>query len=231
MTAADRAEHSALLDQRVALSDERTQVENDHSAGLKESGSLALQIEEEQQRLEELGHSLKHLERSKQTGHKSYSCCCLKQNNRLRHLCHDVTSHWVFEAFIFAAIIASSACLTYRPETEPWEVVWLGNACTILFILEFAMRVIDTNFVEYMSHGWNALDFIIVMAAILEYVIEVSIESDGMVDLSLLKIMRMLRSASLALAPSPLIFSYKSEKSLCGAGCSAHCVRSSTSSS
>lgn len=195
-----------LSEQHGLLKEEQKAIDSKHHTVFVDAQVLAENIENEQKFLKEGGKNMKHHERSKETGPHSYSCLCLQQNIIIRHFCHDLTNHWLFEGLIFAAIIASSACLAYHPDSHTTyiaadgsfdEVNVLGHFCTILFIVEFAMRVIDMNFVQYIKHGWNALDFVIVLAAILEYVLEFialgEAQGTGVVDLSLLKIMRMLR--------------------------------------
>jgi hypothetical protein len=181
----------------VRASKEYHALQDQGNAKEQEYQDVITRLNSLQEEIDEIDN-LEVMARSQQEGTHTYSCCCLKQNMKIRHVCHDVTNHAFFGVLIFVAIIVSSVCLAYNPADVPDEVVWVGNACTYIFILEFIMRVIDMNFVQYMSHGWNALDFFIVMAALFEIAVELSINTSGnnkddFSGLSTLKIMRMLR--------------------------------------
>jgi hypothetical protein len=124
-----------------------------------------------------------------------YSCCCLQSNHKLRMWCQRVTTSAVFEATILLVILVSSTCLAYKPGTEPGWVDVVSQICTLIFIAEFVMKVIDLNFVRYLSFGWNVLDFAIVCTALMELILTLSKDAsdDDLDHLATLKVLRMLR--------------------------------------
>ena len=186
----DPTESQRLAEELEMMEQQKVSVE-------AQAHALGAKIVVEKENLEQLaadGQASKAT-RMAQAGPHSYSCCCLKQNNKLRHFCEVVTTHDAFDTVILLAIFASSICLAYNPETEPDYIKTVSHICTFIFVLECVMKIIDLNFVKYARDAWNLMDFLIVCAAVGELIIPLLITaSEGaMENLNTLKILRMLR--------------------------------------
>eukprot|EP01060_Flectonema_neradi_P007610 TRINITY_DN15340_c0_g1_i1.p1 TRINITY_DN15340_c0_g1~~TRINITY_DN15340_c0_g1_i1.p1 ORF type:complete len:1651 (+),score=368.21 TRINITY_DN15340_c0_g1_i1:54-5006(+) len=125
------------------------------------------------------------------------SCFLLSRENNFRFYIHRAAEHWVFEALVFIAIIASTTFLTLesplRPPDHPMEA-FLEDVNFVMiwvFLLEMLLKIIAYGFVfhkdSYLRREvWNRLDCFIVMASLVSLL-------PGASRISLVKIMRTLR--------------------------------------
>ena len=110
----------------------------------------------------------------------------------------------VFKFFIIAAVIANSIILathsyeyrldtTYNHRTTFEDIS--SKAFMVIFLLEFIFKVIAMGFVvnknSYIRNGWNILDFICLVTAILE---QIFTDVDGFMMLRMLRVLKPFRS-------------------------------------
>ena len=122
-----------------------------------------------------------------------------RKYSRLRRWCHKVYTHRYFERAILSLIVLSSIKLaadTYFLEMNDSHPVvrvsrYLDYFFTVTFALELVVKAVTLGFAvdagSYLREGWNVVDFIIVVAGLLDMALPwVSIES--------VRVLRLIRT-------------------------------------
>ena len=127
---------------------------------------------------------------------KGKSLYLFSPRNPLRRFCAAVTSHWIFEGVIIALIVFSTVTLAFEdPLADPNSpmVHYLSTidiVMTSIFVLEAALKIVTHGFLinqsgSYMRSGFNVLDFLIIVSAIISY--------SSSADISVFKVLRTAR--------------------------------------
>jgi hypothetical protein len=143
----------------------------------------------------------------KDTEHKSL--CLFSTTNPVRQAAvRLVDNHW-FEHLIVASILLNAVMLAltdysrFEPSTgqirdEGWRNqlnARLEPLFTTVFTIECACKIIANGFIShkhaYLRSGWNVLDFVVVVSALIE---TVGFESEGASILRVFRVMRPLRT-------------------------------------
>jgi len=80
-----------------------------------------------------------------------------------------------------------------------WQLGWIDNTFTLWFVLELLLRIYADRFLFVFGPDrfWNFLDAFLVLASLLELVLELVLEGPTIPDLAFLRILRMFRIARL----------------------------------
>ena len=93
-----------------------------------------------------------------------------KKTNGFRKIIYVVSSSWLFEYFIFGAIIASCIITSHNSQNrfnlaDPYFVADLS--LNIVFALEAFIKIIAHGFIlhrgAYLRNNWNVFDFSVVV--------------------------------------------------------------------
>lgn len=154
-------------------------------------------------------HSISSNESEKSKLHDDdRSCYLLSKSNPLRYFCSLITSHPLFERFILTCILFS--CITLAldaplmPQGDPiFHMLVVGNLLlNVIFIVECIMKFISQGILRYFSYFSSRLDFLIVVAAILDVILTNVLTSTQAVStikaIRVLRALRPLRLLSLA---------------------------------
>ena len=130
--------------------------------------------------------------------HCEKSLFYLSKKNCFRKGCAYIASHRYFEGVIIFLIISGSLKLvveTYKDDTWPTWIdtlfYWIDIVFNVLFNLEMMIKIVRNGFLwcegSYLTDPWSMLDFFIVVSADFDLIF-------SGVDLSFLKVVRMLRT-------------------------------------
>lgn len=127
----------------------------------------------------------------------STSLCCLSPSNPLRCACAAFVRSTAFEAFIVLTVVASGIALAFdSPLDDPntlTQVVLdrLNLAFTAIFCLEMILKIVVDGLImhptAYLRNGWNVMDALIVVTALVSLAVNAS-------DISSVKVLRRLRA-------------------------------------
>ena len=103
-----------------------------------------------------------------------------KLKSTLRRIILQIVLSNIFEGFLIVIILMNSLCLAiYDYEdrdnlTKYNQVIsYFGTCFNAIFIMECALKIVAFGFIleknSYLRDGWNFLDFIVVLSAILEF--------------------------------------------------------------
>mmetsp|Transcript_29252 Transcript_29252/g.28347 ORF Transcript_29252/g.28347 Transcript_29252/m.28347 type:complete len:216 (-) Transcript_29252:1446-2093(-) len=135
----------------------------------------------------------------------SSSLFILGAENPVRVALYWLITWKYFEAFILIAILVNSICLSLQDYQDPsssrnYYLNMIGYAFSVLFALEALLKILALGFFlhkySYLRDAWNILDFIIVVAGIVEFVAYFLNFGDPITLRSLrtLRVLRPLRS-------------------------------------
>jgi len=102
------------------------------------------------------------------------------RQNRLRKAAIALIVHPYFDNFILLCIIVNSISLSFfdysgRSEKNNNIIEKLGYSFSVVFTFEAIVKIISMGFVinrfSYLRDPWNAIDFVIVLAGLLELVV------------------------------------------------------------
>lgn len=107
-----------------------------------------------------------------------HSLCCLTKHHRFRMWMIHVYLHPWFDRFIVFLILVNSLFLGIYDYEDPENKTNLNKFVTAAdpfftgaFLIEFIIKVIAMGFCyddgSYLTHGWNWLDFIVVVSSLL----------------------------------------------------------------
>ena len=119
--------------------------------------------------------------------------------NMLRKTCSRVANSKIFEIAIISLIVISTLNLAFEsplddPNGSKLKVLaMIDVGMTVIFTFEAMLKIIAFGFVlngknSYMKSGWNVLDFIIVLSALISLVFNTDLEF-----FKALRILRVLR--------------------------------------
>ena len=131
---------------------------------------------------------------------------CFSNRNILRRASAQISEHRYFEYVIIIFILANCICMASRDyldqndETKKNQVLNTINfAFSGVFILEAMLKILTSGFIfdkkAYLRDYWNMIDFLIVVAAIIDIIVAASSaqESDSLQALRSLRVLRVLR--------------------------------------
>ena len=121
----------------------------------------------------------------------------------MRKLTHTIVAYKHYDNFILSLILFSTILLTFDnplddDKSKKKEVLqYFDYVLTTLFTLECILNVILYGFLfngpgSYLRDGWNVMDFLIVILAILSIALDIMFSGSG-IDLNFLKVFRLLR--------------------------------------
>ena len=113
-------------------------------------------------------------------------------------LCRRIISSSAFESFIILVILANVGVIIAEDPNEPEPVfATLERVFLYLYTTEAAMKIWGLGFVwnqgAYLRDWWNVLDFVIVVSAWAEFIVQ---EGVNLSSLRTLRLLRPLRSIS-----------------------------------
>eukprot|EP00327_Prymnesium_parvum_P044618 CAMPEP_0205857742 /NCGR_PEP_ID=MMETSP1083-20121108/3824_1 /ASSEMBLY_ACC=CAM_ASM_000430 /TAXON_ID=97485 /ORGANISM="Prymnesium parvum, Strain Texoma1" /LENGTH=1580 /DNA_ID=CAMNT_0053219251 /DNA_START=327 /DNA_END=5070 /DNA_ORIENTATION=+ len=143
-------------------------------------------------------------EGGKVTWPRDYVYLCLSPHNPIRRLCRATVSSNVFNNFIIVIILASSAALALdsprlAPNSELSRWLSTGNLVfTALFTAEMLLKwtaygLCCGNSKAYFKNRWNQLDFVIVVASLLQLLSDWYPPFEALREMRLLRVLRPLR--------------------------------------
>ena len=129
------------------------------------------------------------------------SCFIFPPENRIRYLCYKIVNWKHYDTTVLVLIAISTLLLTMdNPNMDPYGgMTKFLEICdyilTTLFTLECTINIILLGFVcngspSYARDPWNIMDLIIVFFSLFTIILA---STGGAVDLSILKVFRMLR--------------------------------------
>ena len=145
-----------------------------------------------------------------QVGHKvikrvPMSLCCLSTTNPCRKLSARISEHRAFEMVIIVFIIANMIGMACRDYTDIYDksernriLEYIDYVFSGVFIIEAVLKIITSGFIcgrrTYLRQAWNVIDFVIVLAAVIQIGLSVFNLQDGSLGgLKSLRILRVLR--------------------------------------
>ena len=131
--------------------------------------------------------------------------CCITNQNPLRKAAAVVSDHHIFDKIIIACILAN--CLTMASRdfidsedktTRNQILNYFDLFFSVVFILEALIKILANGFVlgkkTYLRDPWNVIDFIIVIAAIFDFITSLmNMESNALNALKSIRVLRVLR--------------------------------------
>ena len=138
---------------------------------------------------------------------KGVSLFCLKPTNPLRVMCYKLVDWKWFLRIILILIIISTITLALESpldDPEGTKIVILKKIdlfMTVAFTFEAIVKIIAWGFAfagkqSYIRDAWNILDFIIVVAALMDAIAGSAIKISFIKALRILKVLRPLRAIS-----------------------------------
>ena len=141
------------------------------------------------------------------------SCGIFSHTNPVRRVCFNVMVHPAFDSFVMLLILVSSVLLAIEDYTMEINAATgqrvpaastansiLAHAempLTVAFTLEMAVKIVAMGFVlapdTYLRDAWNVLDFIVVLAGLVELAAG---GADGVKALRTVRVLRPLRTLS-----------------------------------
>ena len=134
---------------------------------------------------------------------KSLFCCSHK--NPVRKLAAYVSEDRVFKTLIMILIFANCCCMAGRDYIDKDDKTqrniilnYVDNAFSAVFIIEAILKIITSGFVfgkvTYLRDYWNLMDFAIVLAAILDFIMNsFHLDSAALSALKTIRVLRVLR--------------------------------------
>lgn len=132
-----------------------------------------------------------------------FALCCLSAKNPLRRGCAAIVSHAWFDRFITFLILVSSVVIAIdNPLRDPDSTTGRALAAvelatTILFVLEFLLKVCASGFyfmpLAYLRDPWNVLDFVVVLVSVSQLFVVSGRRLTGLRSLRALRALRPLR--------------------------------------
>lgn len=114
--------------------------------------------------------------------------------------CHALATSTRFEPAILLVILINSLLMALdgygNPAAMDAALARLNAACTVVFVLEAAVKIGAFHFGEYLREPWNRFDFSIVLLSLVEWVLDLLAAAVG-TNATLLRILRFLRVARL----------------------------------
>eukprot|EP00759_Apiculatamorpha_spiralis_P012949 PhF_6_TR1978/c0_g1_i2/m.3291 len=121
-----------------------------------------------------------------------YSFEFLKPDNRLRHVCVNIMSSFVFSTFILLVIMANSITMALEDPRSSNDIIdKLDIVFLSIFIVEMVIKMIALGLVShrgaYLRSAWNLLDLTVVVTGI------VTLAGTGNSSLNVLRFFRVMR--------------------------------------
>ncbi|CAI8010565.1 Voltage-dependent L-type calcium channel subunit alpha-1C [Geodia barretti] len=92
----------------------------------------------------------------------------------------EVTRHPVFSLFIIISLICNSIILCLQTiEAAKETVYWINFFFTLLFTVEAILKMTALHPVNYFKNLWNFLEFLSTTGALLEFILQQTVISDG----------------------------------------------------
>ena len=142
------------------------------------------------------------------------SLFCCSHKLRVRKMVAFISEDRIFDTLIIIFIFANCICMASRDYMDKDDrtirnkyLNYFDYAFSVVFIIEAILKIITSGFVfgkqTYLREPWNVLDFIIVLAAIIDVLMEFfRLDSDTLSALKSIRVLRVLRPLK-ALKNSP----------------------------
>lgn len=121
----------------------------------------------------------------------------IEPRNYFRKKVNLLISHVYFEVFMsFIIVLNSLAMAADFYEADQMYILVLNRinlVCTYLFIVEAGLKILGLGYKEYFYYNWNKFDFFVVLASIINLIMEAHSESDISILRTAPQLIRVIR--------------------------------------
>jgi len=121
----------------------------------------------------------------------------VKPDSGLPKHCYNIISNKIFEVFILVVIICNLITMTMEYDDSPnlyfSAIEKISLIFTLIFIIEFLLKIIALGFKEYFNDTWNNLDFIVAITGIVDIILVLTSEDVGLGFSGIFKVFQIVR--------------------------------------